>query len=124
MVSRLTVILLLATLAIGCTPGPAAPDYSTGEFRVTGSASVTHANIYFQAFDGAGMNVLYNVDLADPWTQSFGAVQAGADYFLAAQSNDNAAGALTIEVFVDAVLIDGDTTSVSFGYVAVYGAVP
>ncbi len=122
MIKKAAVILLLSVLALACEPGPPAPVYSTGEFRVSGAGSVTHANIYYRAFGGAGDNVLYNVTL--PWSHSFAVVQSGDAYFLAAQSNDNAANTLTIEVLVDAGLVDTDFTTAAFGYVAVYGQVP
>ena len=126
---RATAVLLLAVLAVGCKPAPAAPDYSTGEFQVVGSGAVTHANIYYQAFDGAGMNVLYNVDVTSPgWSHSFSGVQVGDEYFLAAQSNDDATvpgDVLTIDVLVDGTSLGGPkTTTDPFGYVALYGTVP
>ena len=125
MIKRAVVIVLLSILAMACKPGPPSPVYSTGEFRVTGAGSVTHANIYYTAFGGSDQNVLYNVVL--PWSHSFDVVQTGDGYFLAAQSNDDAtvpADVLTIEVLVDAALVDTDFTNAAFGYVALYGTVP
>jgi hypothetical protein len=113
-------------LALACQPGPPSPVYTTGEFRVTGAGAVTHANIYYRAFGGAGDNVLYNVAL--PWSLSFAIVQTGDEYFLAAQSNDNTtvpADTLTIEVLVEAGTIATKSISnVPFGYVALYGTAP
>jgi hypothetical protein len=117
-------ILLLAALAFACQAPPASPSYHTGEFRVEGSGNFTHATIYFQAFGGDGVKVLYNVDLASPWTHSFSGVQADDDYFLAAQCNDDGAGTLMVEVLIDGTPEISDSTSVEYGYVAVYGTVP
>ncbi len=128
MIKRAAVIVLLSILAIlatACKPGPPALVYSTGEFRVTGAGSVSHANIYYRAFAGAADNVLYNVTL--PWSHSFEVVQTGDSYFLAAQSNNDAtvpADVLTIEVLVDAGIIATGSTSDPFGYVASYGEAP
>ncbi len=125
MIKKAAVILLLSVLALACEPGPPAPIYSTGEFRVSGAGSVTHANIYYRTFGGAGDNVLYNVTL--PWSHSFDVVQTGDPYFLAAQSNNDAtvpADVLTIEVLVDAGIIATGSTSDPFGYVALYGEAP
>jgi hypothetical protein len=126
MVKRAAAIALLVVLAIGCQAPPASPVYFSGEFRVTGSGSVTHANIYYRAFGGASVAVLYNVVL--PWSHSFDGVQTGDEFFLAAQSNDDATTGLTIDVLVDegvgASVVATDSTAEPFGDVAVYGQVP
>ncbi len=126
MIKRAALIVLMSISAMACKQGPASPVYSTGEFRVTGSAGVTHADIRYRAFGGAGDVFLSNVALTTPWSRSFDVVQSGDTYFLAAQSNDKAADSLTVEVFFagNPVPIDSEFTNLPFGYVAVYGAVP
>jgi hypothetical protein len=122
MIKKAAAIVLLVILAAACEPAPPMPVYPTGAFQVTGSGSVTHADIYYRAFGGAGVAVLYNVAL--PWSHAFEGLQTGDEYFLAAQSNDDATTGLTVEVLIDAASVASDSTSIAFGYVAVYGTVP
>ncbi len=128
MIKRAVAIVLLSISALACQPGPPSPVYTTGEFLVTGAGAVSHANIYYRAFGGAGDNVLYNVEL--PWSHSFDVVQTGDAYFLAAQGNDNTtvpADVLTIEVVVNTLPVATSVTQSTgdpFGYVALYGTAP
>ena len=118
-------IVLLVSLAVLLLAGcdwwhhEPSPVYVTGEMRVEGT--VTHANIFFRAFDGVGMNEQYEVAL--PWSYTDDHAQAEDSFYLSAQSSD-AAGDLTISVLIDGVPLASETTAAPFGFVAIYGVIP